>query len=230
MIAIISDIHGNYTALKQVFKEIDKIGVTDIYCLGDIVGYYTQVNEVCDELRVRNVKCIFGNHDWYMLSDSFCARSQSVNDTLEYQKKIISKENLEWLKTLPAYQNFEGLSMVHGGWTDPVDEYLHEPSEEYFRKVGGKYFASGHTHVPRIDDFGDKVYCNPGSVGQPRDGDNRASFATWDGSKFAIHRVEYDFNKVGNLMEVAGFSGYYYQRLAIGAKDNGWYDDKNQPR
>ncbi len=199
MIAILSDIHGNYVALEQVLKAVDEMGITDIYCLGDVVGYYPQVNEVCDELRRRNVKCLTGNHDWYMLADSFCARSQTVNDTLAYQKKVISKANLDWLKSLPAHLEYEGLSMVHGGWTDPIDEYV-EPSHEYFQKVGGKYFASGHKHVQRLEDYGDKVYCNPGSVGQPRDGDNRAAFATWDGSKFELHRVAYDFDKVGELM------------------------------
>lgn len=225
MIALISDIHGNFVALEQVLRAIDELGITEIYCLGDIVGYYPQVNEVCDELRHRGVKCLTGNHDWYMLADSFCPRSQTVNDTIGYQKKIITKENLTWLQSLPAHLEYNGLSMVHGGWTDPIDEYV-EPSAEYFAKVGGKFFASGHKHVQRLEDYGDKVYCNPGSVGQPRDGDNRAAFATWDGEKFELHRVAYDFEKVGQLMEAAGFSGYYYQRLATGAKDNGWYDGK----
>ncbi|HEX3568973.1 MAG TPA: metallophosphoesterase family protein [Candidatus Saccharimonadales bacterium] len=225
MIAILSDIHGNYVALERALQAIDKMNIKDIYCLGDIVGYYPQVNEVCDELRKRNAKCIIGNHDWYMLADSFCDRSQTVNDTLAYQKKIITKENLEWLKSLPVHREYKGLSMVHGGWTNPLDEYL-EPSRAYFDKVGGTYFASGHKHVQRLEDYGNKVYCNPGSIGQPRDGDNRAAFATWDGSTFELHRVSYDYEKVGELMEKAGFSGYYYQRLALGAKDNGWYDGK----
>jgi len=226
MIAIISDIHGNYEALKAVLKAVDGLGIKDIYCLGDVVGYYPQVNECCDELRKRSIECIIGNHDWYMLADSFCSRSQTVNDTLKYQKKIITKENLQWLKSLPVYKQVEGLFMVHGGWTDPIDEYLAAPSSEYFEKIGGRFFCSGHTHLPRSEKYGDKLYCNPGSVGQPRDGDNRASFATWDGSKFELHRVEYDFEKIGTLMEAAGFSGYYYERLAIGAKDNGWYKNK----
>lgn len=227
MIAIISDIHGNYVALQEVLKAIDEMGAKDIYCLGDIVGYYPQVNEVCDELRKRDVKCVMGNHDWYMAANSFCARSQSVNDTLKYQRKVISNENLQWLRSLPVYRQVGNLSMVHGGWTDPIDEYL-EPSKKYFEKVGGEYFVSGHTHVQKLADYGDKQYCNPGSVGQPRDGDNRAAFATWDGSKFELHRVKYDFVKVGELMEEAGFSGYYYERLAIGAKDQGWYKEKNK--
>ena len=93
MIAVISDIHGNYEALEAVLKEIDKLKVSKIYCLGDVVGYYSQVNECCDILRERGIECLMGNHDWYMSSGSFCPRSQSVNDCLAYQRKIISTTN-----------------------------------------------------------------------------------------------------------------------------------------
>lgn len=218
MIAIIADIHGNYVALEEVLKAIDKMGIKDIYCLGDVVGYYSQVNECCDELRKRNIPCIIGNHDWYMLANSFCARSKSVNDCLEYQRKIITNDNMLWLRSFPVYRQVGELSVVHGGWTDPIDEYL-TPSEDYFGKVDGRYFCSGHTHIQQLVGYGDKIYCNPGSVGQPRDGDNRAAFAIWDGSKFKLHRVKYDFKKVGQLMEEAGFSGYYYGCLRTGAKN-----------
>lgn len=221
MIAIISDIHGNYSALKEVLKSIDKMGINEIYCLGDVVGYYTQINECCEELQKRNIKCIMGNHDWYMVAKSFCPRSNSVNDCMKYQREIITSKNLEWLSTFPTHRQFEELSMVHGGWCDPIDEYL-EPNEEYFAKIGGKYFASGHTHIQIVQKYGDKVYCNPGSVGQPRDGYNRAAFATFDGEKFQLHRVEYDIDEVGNLMGKAGFSGYYYGCLKTGSKNLQW--------
>ena len=150
MIGIISDIHGNYEALKQVLLELDKMSIADIYCLGDIVGYYSQVNECCNELRERNIKCIMGNHDWYMVSNSFCPRSQSVNDCLKYQRTIITQENLEWLKTLPFWRLEHNISMVHGGWTTPIEEYL-DPDEEYFGKQEGEYFVSGHTHSQSTD-------------------------------------------------------------------------------
>jgi diadenosine tetraphosphatase ApaH/serine/threonine PP2A family protein phosphatase len=70
--------------------------------------------------------------------------------------------------------------------------------------------------------FGDKVYCNPGSVGQPRDGDPRAAFATFDGSHFQLHRADYDIDEVGRLMEEAGFNGYYYGGLRTGARRLQW--------
>lgn len=221
MIALISDIHGNYAALTEVLAKIDSMGVNEVYCLGDVVGYYTEINECCNEIRRRNIKTVMGNHDWYMAGKSFCPRSKSVNDCLKYQRSIISEENYAWICNLPIFLNVGELSIVHGGWGDPIDEYV-DPTEEYFSRIDGKYFTSGHTHRQVVCKFGDKVYCNPGSVGQPRDNDPRAAFATFDGKMFHLHRVEYDFNTVGDLMEKAGFSGYYYDCLRSGAKRLGW--------
>ena len=218
MIAIVSDVHGNFEALKSVLSKIDELDINEIYCLGDVVGYYSQVNECCDELRKRNVKCVMGNHDWYMAVDSFCPRSHSANDCLEYQRKVITKENKEWIKSFPFIRNEQGISMVHGSWSNPIDDYL-EPTKEYFEKLNGKYFASGHCHVQRIENYGDKIYCNPGSVGQPRDNNPLAAFVTFDGNNFQTYRVEYDIKKVGELMDKAGFNPYYYGCLNDGAKN-----------
>lgn len=218
MIGIISDIHGNFEALKVVLEELDKKSVTKIYCLGDVVGYYSQVNECCDILRERNIECLMGNHDWYMSSGSFCPRSQSVNDCLVYQRKIISAENLKWLKTFQIQFEFENVKMVHGGWTDPIDEYLYEPSSEYFNKIEGELFFSGHTHIQQLQFYGDKTYCNPGSVGMPRDNDPRSAFALLENGKINLYRLEYDIDKVCALMKKAGFNDYYYGGLKTGSR------------
>ncbi len=209
MIAIISDVHGNYEALKEVLAKIDSLNVSQIVCLGDVVGYYSQVNECCDVMRKKRIQCVMGNHDWYLVSGTPCERSKSVRDCLSYQKKIITDENREWLATFPVTLNIGGISMVHGGWKNPIDEYL-EPAEEYFEAMERSVFVSGHTHIQRIDYYKDKIYCNPGSVGQPRDGDNRAAFAVYDGGNFQLFRVPYDVKKTGILMAEAGFSSYYY--------------------
>ena len=209
MIAIISDIHGNYVALQEVLNRIDSMGISEIYCLGDVVGYYSQVNECCDELRKRNIPCVMGNHDWYMASGTDCERSKSVRNCMAYQRKVIKRDNLDWIRSLKTTLVVHGISMVHGGWKNPIDEYL-DPKAEYFQIIDGSLFASGHTHIQRIENYGDKSYCNPGSVGQPRDGDNRAAFATFDGRDFQLYRVPYDIEVVGKLMETAGFSPYYY--------------------
>lgn len=221
MIAILSDIHGNFEALKAVMKEIDNMSVQEIYCLGDVVGYYPQINECCELLQERKIKTIMGNHDWYMAAKSFCPRSRSVNDCLKYQHEIITPQNYKWICSLPVYLSEHGISFVHGSWSNPIDDYF-EPSEEYLERLSGKFFVSGHTHKPLIFNGKNKKYCNPGSVGQPRDWDNRASFATFDGIDFCIHRVEYDFSVVGKLMDQAGFNGYYYGCLKNGSPKLTW--------
>jgi putative phosphoesterase len=216
-IAFISDIHSNFVALEAVLAKIDKLGITQVFCAGDVAGYHTQVNECCNELRERNIVTVMGNHDWYLGGFGFCERSKSVNDLLTYQRQIISPNNQDWLSSLPVHYSQGGIRMVHGGWSDPIDEYLSEPTEEYFRQLSGNFFISGHTHRARIEKFLEKTYCNPGSVGQPRDLDSRASFAILENSTFRIERVEYDIEKVGFLMERAGFEEYYYGGLFTGA-------------
>ncbi len=218
-IAFISDIHGNFEALKAVLAELDRMRVTEIFCVGDVVGYYSQVNECCDELRRRGVQSLLGNHDWYLGFGGFCIRSKSVNDCLAYQRKVITSENLNWLRTFRVHMQVEDVQVVHGGWSDPIDEYIRDPDEAYFAQLPGRTFVSGHTHVQSIHRFGDKIYCNPGSIGQPRDGDPRAAFATFDGKTFELHRVAYDMQRVFALMEAAGFNDYYYGGLKTGAKN-----------
>lgn len=217
-IGLISDIHGNYEALKVVLAELDKLNITEIYCLGDVVGYYAQVNECCDEIKTRNIPCLMGNHDWYVASGGFCPRSKSVNDCLVYQRKVITQDNINWLRTFPVQRFVGNIHMVHGGWADPIDEYLLEPSEEYFSRIKGEVFVSGHTHFQSLHKFNGKTYCNPGSVGMPRDDDPRAAFAIYDG-EFTLHRVEYNMDKVFELMDKAGFSDYYYGGLKTGARN-----------
>src|SRR5665213_2843340 len=134
-----------------------------------------------------------GNHDWYMAGGGFCPRSKSVNDCLAYQRTVITDENIKWLQGFPVHRIVSDLHMVHGGWADPIDEYL-EPSEEYFSKIEGQTFLSGHTHIPILQKYSGKTYCNPGSVGQPRDNDPRSAFAVFDG-EISLHRVEYDMQK-----------------------------------
>jgi putative phosphoesterase len=217
-IGFISDIHGNYEALKAVLAELDKMNISEIYCLGDVVGYYSQVNECCEELTARQIPCIMGNHDWYMAGGGFCPRSKSVNDCLVYQRTIIKAKYIDWLRSFPVQRFVHDIHMVHGGWADPIDEYLLEPSAEYFSKIEGTIFMSGHTHIQSLSKFGHKMYCNPGSVGQPRDNDPRAAFAVYDGD-ITLHRVEYNMQKVFELMDQAGFIDYYYGCLLTGARN-----------
>ena len=220
MIGIISDIHGNHVALTAVLNRLDELGVSEIICLGDISGYYCQINECCETLRARNIFSLMGNHDLYLTKSQCCPRSNSANVCLEYQKNVITPENMAWLSSLNYAAEIDGLRVVHGGWNDAIDEYI-KPSDAYFHRLEGRYFASGHTHVPCIWHGVDKTYCNPGSVGQPRDGDPRASFATLNEGNFELHRIEYDIVSVQRAMSNAGFSSYFFENLSNGTQIGG---------
>src|SRR5215471_13221181 len=141
MIAIISDIHGNIAALRSVLAEIDRMGVRQIVCLGDVAGYYSEVNNCVETLR-----------------GTGCPRSTSANRCLEYQRRTITDDNLRWLAESPLRASFDGVSMVHGGWNDPVDEYLYDVSRDYFAGLDGTRFASGHTHMQGVWPLEPKVY------------------------------------------------------------------------
>ena len=216
MIAFVSDIHGNFPALQAVMEEIDASGCEAIISLGDVAGYYCQVDECIDLLREKDVPSIMGNHDWYMVNDQPCPRSNAANDTLRYQRAHIRADSLEWLKQSVSVIEGNGVSCVHGGWKDPLDEYLTVASEDYFKGRGASHFFSGHTHVQSLRTYGSIVHCNPGSVGQPRDQDPRAAFALFDGQRIDLRRVRYDVDRIAAAMEGCGFGRYYYGGLYSG--------------
>ena len=221
MIAILSDIHGNYPALKAVLDDVDKVGCERIISLGDVAGYYCMVNECIDALRARDVVNLLGNHDDYLVSRAVCPRSNSATRCIEFQQQVIFPENREWLASSISTLEFENVSMVHAGWNDPLDEYLHTISESYFAGKAATIFFSGHTHVQVLAKFGNKIYCNPGSVGQPRDGDPRAGYAILDRGEIALRRVEYDIDSIVAAMKVAGFDAYFYENLYRGSRIGG---------
>ncbi|MBE3092239.1 MAG: metallophosphoesterase family protein [Chloroflexi bacterium] len=228
MIAIIADVHGNYPALLAVLKNIKKYNVEKIYSLGDLCGYYSMINEVINTVREKGIINILGNHDYYITDNKNCPRSKSANICLEYQRNVITNENLEWLKNSKNNLIINDLNMVHGGWIDNLDEYIYEVNEDYFSNIDGKYFFSGHTHVQKIIKFNNKIYCNPGSVGQPRDGNWKAAYSLLDNnkSKIILKRVEYDVDLIAFDMKNKGFDQHYYSNLYKGARIGGIIDDK----
>lgn len=221
MIALISDIHGNYPALQAVLREIDKLGCEAIISLGDVAGYYCMLNECIQELKDRKIVNLRGNHDDYLLSGKGCPRSQSATQCLAFQDRSLGPEHRQWLSQSLISLIHGEASMVHGGWTDPLDEYLYELRADYFAGRQEKYFFSGHTHVQILQDMGGKFYCNPGSVGQPRDGDPRAAFALWDGAEVILKRVEYDIEWMSREMRNAGFQPHFYVNLLNGTRIGG---------
>lgn len=220
MIGIISDIHGNYPALQQVLRELRTRGCGRIYCLGDTAGYYSMVNECIDLLRRADVITLKGNHDSYLLGEAVCPRSRSVNQCIAYQRSIVTPENLRWLAALRPALTTPRFSAVHGGWHDHLDEYIthFDFNDPDALETGARVFLSGHTHVQTLEGKNGLLYCNPGSVGQPRDRDPRAAYAILDDSGITLGRVAYDIDETADQMRRAGFSNYFYKNLYSGCK------------
>ena len=223
MIAILSDIHSNLSALQAVISDAVDKGCTRFICLGDVVGYYAQPGECIDLLKAHNAINIMGNHDSYLVLGSCCPRSSIVSSIIKYQISIINIEQKTWLsQSLSSYS--EGRNyFVHGGPDDFQDQYLYSVSEKIIPNDAVNLFV-GHTHVQNLSHFGQKSFCNPGSVGQPRDGDCRAAYAILESEEITLHRVPYDIDRTANAMKLAGFSAMYYENLYIGAQIGGRVD------
>ncbi len=223
MIAVISDVHGNLPALQAVLMKASSLGCKRVISLGDIVGYYAQPGACIDLLKAHDAINIMGNHDSYIVNGTTCPRSKMVSEIINYQRTIISDFQVEWLfNSLPKLIE-KGNYFAHGGWQDPTDQYLYKVSQLHL-PIDSKNLLTGHTHVQVLLEFGEQKYCNPGSVGQPRDGDPRAAFAVLEGYDIHLHRVEYDIDLTAYAMKKAGFPEKYYENLYIGAQIGGRID------
>ena len=223
--ALISDIHSNIEALEAVLADIREQGVTQIYCLGDLVGYGPNPREVIDEIMKCPV-CLLGNHDQGALFDPegfnsgaeraiFWTRTQ-----LEEGPGTAAQRQRRWdfLGELPRSRSEENLLFVHGSARNPLNEYVF-PEDIYNKRKLEKIFAlvqqyvfQGHTHVPGVftESFNffspeemdneyrlerGKAMINVGSVGQPRDGNPRACYVVLEDDLVRFRRVEYPFEK-----------------------------------
>lgn len=216
MIAIISDVHGNYPALMAVLKAIDSIGCDRIISLGDVAGYYCMINECIEEFRRRNIVNLMGNHDFYLSGSGRCSRSQTVNQCIEYQKKAILEINLKYLEKCPMRYDDEIISARHGGWIDPIEEYINK--FDFSIPKDDRIYCSGHTHIQGLQKSGEMIYFNPGAVGQPRDGDARAAFAIIDNGEVNLYRVEYPIKDIALRMKKEGFEDRLTDCLYKGIK------------
>lgn len=218
MIAVISDVHGNYPALQAVLNKIDELGCEKIISLGDVAGYYCMVNECIDEFRKRNIVNILGNHDAYVLGKGQCPRSTTVNKCIEYQKRILTIENYAFLESSPLLIDNDLFSARHGGWNDPLDEYIEQFDFSITENYSCKIFCSGHNHIQTIQEKDNVTYFNPGSVGQPRDGDPRAGFALLTDNRAELFRVKYSIDEIFEHMRLEGFEDRISECLYKGIK------------
>lgn len=217
MIAIISDVHGNYPALKAVMEEIDKLGCSKIISLGDVVGYYCMINECIDEFRRRKVINIMGNHDAYLLGLCSCRRSSTVNEIIKKQKRIITRENFEYLKESKTKIDDGVLSARHGGWNDPIDEYV-QAFDFNTHDKDARIFCSGHTHIQKIQKTTNAIYFNPGSVGQPRDNNPSAAYAIINNDDVLLKRTKYNINEIIDEMKKNNYDDRITSCLQYGRK------------
>ncbi len=200
-IALFSDIHANFPALQSVLADIDSRNPDLVYCLGDLVGYAPYPNEVIHEIRSRKIPTIAGNYDEGigLASDNCGCAYKSDHEkalgaiSIAYTNEIIGHEERDFLKNLPRHFaiDFEfkaekfRLLLVHGS-PRKINEYLFEDRDEkslhrIMEQAGADIMAFGHTHKPyhRVLQNEDRTYrhaINLGSVGKPKDGDNRACY------------------------------------------------------
>lgn len=239
--ALVSDVHANLEALREVLKDIQTQGVDEIYCLGDVVGYGPNPCE-CIDLIMECDACILGNHDQGALFDPEGFNSGAeraifwTRDQLEGAQGTPADNARRWdfLGELPRTVRNDGFLYVHGSARNPLNEYVF-PEDVYNQKKMEKIFSlienccfQGHTHVPGVftescrylspDEIDyrytlgeGKLMINVGSVGQPRDGDNRACYTIQDGKEVIFRRVEYPFEqtieKIFNTPELDNFLG-----------------------
>ena len=223
-LAIISDVHSNIHALEVVLEYIDGISPDMVLCLGDTVGYCAHPNECCRRVRRVAERSVAGNHDRAAVSQDVHNMNPYAAAAAIWTANQLEEEVRVYLSSLPASESFDDgegciVGAFHGSDTDP-DEYVYEEmvNGDILERCAADAIFLGHTHVPYRRSFATGVVGNPGSIGQPRDGDPRASFATFDtrSGQFEIFRVEYDTEAASQAILRAGLPMVLASRLAVG--------------
>ncbi len=240
--ALIADIHANLTALDAVLADIwRRGGVDEIWCLGDIVGYGPEPHECLELIRQQRHISVAGNHDLAAVGkldiSNFNIDAATV---VRWTAQQLSEEDIKYLEALPPTLEREGFMLTHGSPRDPAWEYITSISSarENFAYFQLKFCLVGHSHIPMIFKEREGGECtasplspniklilgesrmiiNPGAVGQPRDGDPRASYAIYDSEAAIIqlYRVPYDIDLTQNKMVKQNLPMRLVARLGYG--------------
>jgi predicted phosphodiesterase len=240
---VISDIHANLTAFEAVLSAAEG-QYEQVWCLGDLVGYGPDPNACIERLRQLPHVCVAGNHDWAVLGkldvDDFNSDARRAS---LWTRRQLSPENMDYLVNLPTILVEGDFTLVHGSPRHHVWEYILYPSIAVpnFDHFATQYCMVGHTHTPVIFRHSldgnervceaflptlegvlplgeDRLIINPGSVGQPRDGDARASFSIVDSEARTIdfRRVFYQVNETQERMRRVELPPRLITRLAYG--------------
>ena len=211
--AVISDIHSNLYALQSVLDDIKQQGINTIYCTGDLIGYLTDPNGVIDLIKSNEILTLLGNHDEkYMKSEPLTQSKIDRLSTREVQKsasyhhnnQLLSSDNRLFIKSLPRtfmikLDNYN-IQFVHGS-PDHSSTYMYEEDDktDVANKSVHNVIIFGHTHIPYHQVVCGVHFINPGSVGKPKDGDYRASYAVLTIDKEILvefRKIEYDIESI----------------------------------
>jgi diadenosine tetraphosphatase ApaH/serine/threonine PP2A family protein phosphatase len=242
-LGIFSDVHANIEALTAVMEGFRHERVDRFFCLGDVVGYGASPNECCDIVRSVAEVTILGNHDAAVAGRmDYSYYYEAARHALDTHASMLTRENMEWLKTLPYKFRVDdtGADLCHGSPLRLEEfEYIFAP--EQARECLSIWddlnhiTLIGHSHLckvfalkpgmvrelpPQTFDLeqGMKYIVSVGSVGQPRDYDNRASYTIYDSElrRFEFHRVEYDIESAANRIFAGSLERNFGHRLFIG--------------
>lgn len=216
-VGLISDVHANRVALEAVLEDMP--AVDRLFCAGDVVGYNPWPAECVEAVRERGIPTVMGNHDRAVASDTAFRFNAMAKAGVEHARRELSDEQLEWLADLPEERTeLNGkVKLVHGHPDDP-DHYTYPGEFGPDLLEGEELLVLGHTHVQGHATYEEGIVCNPGSVGQPRDGDPEAAYAIVDLDDRSVEerRVEYDIGNVIEAVEEAGLPGKIGSRLREG--------------
>ncbi len=220
-LGVISDIHGNLPALEAVREAMEP--VDQVICAGDVVGYNPWPTACVEYHRQEAIPTVQGNHDRAVAVDGERGFNSMAKAGVEYAREQLNDEQLEWLDSLPTERFLvDGrVHVVHGHPDDP-DRYTYPRSfSPSMLAEGVDLLVVGHTHIQAVREFGSGVVLNPGSVGQPRDGESTAAFAvvelTHTDVNVELQRVEYDIHRVIEAVEAAGLPARIGSRLRSGS-------------
>ena len=199
-ILVVADIHSNWPALRAIDEEFDQCVV-----IGDLVDYGTDPLPCIDWVRRHADVCIRGNHD-HAVAQRVAASGKTgyrrlAAATRPWHWEVLDSRRMKYLARLPVSAYFRSqewnLFLIHGTPRDAMEEYLGSDEQAWRQRLTGieaDFVCVGHTHVPFHLDLGHIQVINPGSVGQPRDGNPRASYAMIDNGQVQLKRVEYDID------------------------------------
>ncbi|HEY2542273.1 MAG TPA: metallophosphoesterase family protein [Gaiellaceae bacterium] len=238
-IAVVSDVHSNLAALEAVLASIDAEPPDALWCLGDLVGYGPRPNECCEIVEARADICLAGNHDLAVRGtidlDEF---SGDAAVAARWTRGVLSEAASAFIGRLEPQGEHDGVALYHASARDPVWEYIlsDEAAAATLALSPDPLVLVGHSHVALAVEWAndmlvgglapagtevelrERTLLNPGSVGQPRDGDWRAAYLRLDlGARTAaFHRVEYDVERTQSAMRAEGLPETLAARLSRG--------------